>query len=61
MNNNKSHTITHPMYCVKCRHKVIVLGPKIVKWPNNKKAIEGECPHCKTKTFKVVKNEFVLE
>jgi Zn finger protein HypA/HybF involved in hydrogenase expression len=61
MDNKKSTTITVPMYCVKCRSKVIVTGPKLITWPNGKKAIEGHCPHCNTKTFKVVKSTFTLE
>ena len=48
-------TTTEPMYCVKCRTKVIVSGPKLIEWPNNRNALEGVCPHCKTKTYKIVK------
>jgi Zn finger protein HypA/HybF involved in hydrogenase expression len=58
---NKKTTLTHPMYCVKCRTKVIVTGPELITWPNSKKAIKGSCPHCNTKTFKVVKHNFELE
>lgn len=47
---------TESMYCVKCRTKVIVSGPKLISWPNNRRALEGKCPHCNTKTFRVVKN-----
>jgi len=61
MENNKKSTVTHPMYCVKCRSKVIVTGPSIIKWPNGKKALKGQCPHCDTKTYRVVKHSFELE
>ena len=53
--NVDKNTKTESMYCVKCRVKVIVTGPNIVKWSNNKEALEGYCPHCNTKTFRVMK------
>lgn len=58
MKSDKNPTKTEPMYCVKCRSKVIVTGPKKITWPNNRHAVEGHCPHCNTKTFKVVKHDW---
>jgi hypothetical protein len=55
---NKNTTKTEQMYCVKCRSKVIITGPDVTKWPNGKKAVHGNCPHCNTKTYKVVRHDW---
>ena len=58
---NKNTTKTEQMYCVKCRSKVIITGPDVTKWPNGKKAVHGNCPHCNTKTYKVVRHDWSQE
>lgn len=47
------------MYCVKCRKKVFVDSPKEVTFKNkrtkqNMRALQGNCPRCGTKTFKIL-------
>lgn len=41
------------MYCVKCRKKVKVEA-KPVKLKNGRNALQGKCPKCGTKVFKMV-------
>ena len=40
-------------YCVKCREKVDVKHPKQVKLKNGRAAIQGTCPKCGTKVFRM--------
>ena len=40
-------------YCVKCKEKKEMKGPKEVTMKNGKKAMTGECPSCGTKMFKI--------
>ena len=47
-------TKTEKMYCVKCRQHVIVSNPQPVKMGSDRHALQGLCPHCGTKTFKIV-------
>ncbi len=41
------------MYCVKCREKREDPNAKAVTMKNGKPAMQGECPVCKTKMFKI--------
>jgi hypothetical protein len=45
-------TVTHPMYCVKCRTMVSTVAPKKVVFKSNRHALQGKChivplPHIK--------------
>ncbi len=40
-------------YCMKCRAKVEIKGPKKVKMKNGKPATSGVCPKCSTKVFRI--------
>lgn len=40
-------------YCVKCKKKVTVNGPKKIKMKNGRPATKGTCPKCKTKVFRI--------
>ena len=40
-------------YCVKCKGKVEISNPKQVTLKNKKKAIQGICPRCGTKVFRL--------
>ena len=42
-------------YCVKCRKKVDVKDPKQVKLKNGRDAVQGTCPKCGTKVFRIGK------
>jgi len=42
-------------YCVKERKKVEIKDPKQVTMKNGRPAIEGTCPDCGTKIFKIGK------
>jgi hypothetical protein len=42
-------------YCVKERKKVEIKDPKQVTMKNGRPAIEGVCPDCGTKIFKIGK------
>jgi len=42
-------------YCVKCRKKVEIKGPKQIKMKNGKDAVQGNCPTCGTKVFRIGK------
>ncbi len=53
----KDATMTHPMYCVKCRTMVTVTGPKKIVMKSSRHALQGKCPHCSTSTFKITKAE----
>lgn len=47
-------TNTHPMYCVKCRTMVTITAPKKVVMKSSRHALQGNCPHCNTATYKIV-------
>jgi hypothetical protein len=47
-------TVTHPMYCVKCRTMVSTVAPKKVVFKSNRHALQGKCPHCSTSTYKII-------
>ncbi|HET6458934.1 MAG TPA: DUF5679 domain-containing protein [Nitrosopumilaceae archaeon] len=42
-------------YCVKCRKKVEIAGPKEVKLKNGRPAVKGTCPKCGTNVFRIGK------
>ena len=50
-------TVTESMYCVKCRTKVIITGPEKVTMKSDRPALQGFCPHCNTKTFKIISSK----
>lgn len=41
-------------YCVKCRAKREIKNAKKVKLKNERDAMEGECPVCGTKLFRIL-------
>ena len=42
-------------YCMKCRKKVEIKNPKQVTLKTNRPAMEGICPVCGTKVFRLGK------
>jgi RNase P subunit RPR2 len=40
-------------YCVKCKKKQTIEGPKEVTLKNKRKAVTGKCPKCGTKMFRI--------
>ena len=40
-------------YCVKCKAKREMKDPKNVTMKNGKKAVQGTCPVCGTKMFRI--------
>lgn len=44
-------------YCVKCREKREVKDPKEVTMKNGRHAIEGTCPVCGTKLFRMISDK----
>jgi len=42
-------------YCVKCRKKVEIKGPKAITMKNGRPATQGQCPGCGTKVFRIGK------
>jgi hypothetical protein len=42
-------------YCVKCRQKREIKNPKQVKLKNGRLAVQGTCPVCQTKVFRMGK------
>ena len=40
-------------YCVKDKMKVEVMNPQTITMKNGKKALQGTCPKCGTKVFKI--------
>jgi predicted RNA-binding Zn-ribbon protein involved in translation (DUF1610 family) len=40
-------------YCVKCKAKREVKDPQQVKLKNGKPAVQGICPNCGTKLFRI--------
>ena len=47
-------------YCVKERKKVEIKDPQQVTMKNGRPAIQGTCPDCGTKIFKIGKLELAL-
>jgi hypothetical protein len=48
---------TSEAYCVKCREKRTIKDPKQVTMKNGRNAIEGTCPVCGTKLFRMVSSK----
>ncbi len=42
-------------YCVKCRRKVDIKDPRNVTLKNGRPAVQGVCPRCGTKVFRIGK------
>jgi DNA-directed RNA polymerase subunit RPC12/RpoP len=42
-------------YCVKCRAKVEIRNPRNVTLKNKRPAVQGVCPRCGTKVFRIGK------
>ena len=42
-------------YCFKCRAKVEIKDPKSVTLKNGRPAVQGTCPACGTKVFRIGK------
>lgn len=42
-------------YCMKCRKKVEIVSPKQVTMKNGRPAMQGTCPVCGTKVFRIGK------
>ena len=42
-------------YCMKCRKKVEIKNPTSVTLKNRRPAIQGVCPSCGTKVFRIGK------
>lgn len=40
-------------YCMKCRKKVEIKNPQQVRLKNGRPAIQGVCPNCGTKVFRI--------
>lgn len=40
-------------YCVKCREKKEIKDPQQITMKNGKPAVQGVCPECGTKIFKI--------
>ena len=51
--------ITAPIYeayCVKCRTKREIKDPIRITMKNGRPAVQGTCPHCGTKVFRIQKS-----
>ncbi len=44
-------------YCVKCKEKRDISDAKEITMKNGKPAVEGKCPVCGTKIFKIGKKD----
>jgi RNase P subunit RPR2 len=42
-------------YCMKCRKKVEIKNPQQVRLKNGRPAVQGVCPNCGTKVFRIGK------
>ena len=42
-------------YCMKCKRKVDIKNARQVTLKNNRPAVEGVCPACGTKVFRIGK------
>jgi len=43
-------------YCMKCRKKVDIKDAKQITLKNGRPAMQGSCPTCGTKVFRIGKN-----
>jgi len=42
-------------YCMKCRKKVEIRSPRQITLKNGRPAVQGVCPSCGTKVFRIGK------
>jgi len=42
-------------YCMKCRRKVEIRSPRQIILKNRRPAVQGVCPSCGTKVFRIGK------
>ncbi len=42
-------------YCMKCRRKVEIRNPRQITLKNGRPAVQGNCPACGTKVFRIGK------
>ena len=49
-----SATTATEAYCVKCREKREIKNPEEVTMKNGRNAVQGTCPVCGTKLFRMV-------
>ncbi len=42
-------------YCMKCRKKVEIRNPRQITLKNGRPAVQGNCPVCNTKVFRIGK------
>ncbi len=42
-------------YCMKCRKKVEIRNPRQITLKNGRPAVQGVCPTCGTKVFRIGK------
>lgn len=42
-------------YCMKCRRKVDIRNPRQITLKNGRPAVQGVCPTCGTKVFRIGK------
>ena len=42
-------------YCMKCRKKVEIRNPRQITLKNGRPAVQGTCPKCNTKVFRIGK------
>jgi Domain of unknown function (DUF5679) len=54
---NRRRALVAEGYCVKERKKVEIQNPQQVTMKNGRPAIQGTCPDCGTKIFKIGKLE----
>ena len=40
-------------YCVRCKAKQEIKNPQNIVMKNGRKAVQGVCPKCRTKIFKI--------
>lgn len=53
----KGERMATEAYCVKCRAKKVMKDEKAITMKNGKPAVEGVCPDCGTKMFKIGKSK----
>ena len=55
INTKKGGGIMATAYCMKCRKKVNINSPKQITLKNGRPAVQGTCPSCGTKVFRIGK------
>ena len=46
-------------YCLKCKTKREIKDPKNITMKNKRSAVQGVCPVCRTKMFKILKKQII--